>query len=150
MSAAPAKKRKLDPKTANILYHDAAARSYDDKWSISFDERCLSYVRDRADRMLPRSSYDRVLEIGVPVDLHGAGDVAGVVEEHVLVGFHDHEAGVLGVLGEPVGGDQPLGMGVTLQLLGGVRSYGHGAPPFLPGALRGASGSRLGHFRIVK
>ena len=50
----PAKKRKLDPKTANILYHDAAARSYDEKWSISFDERCVSYVRDRAERMLPR------------------------------------------------------------------------------------------------
>jgi ubiquinone/menaquinone biosynthesis C-methylase UbiE len=57
-------KRKLDPKTANILYHDAAARSYDDKWSISFDERCVAYVRDRAERMLPRSSYYRVLEIG--------------------------------------------------------------------------------------
>jgi ubiquinone/menaquinone biosynthesis C-methylase UbiE len=65
-AAQPARsaKRKLDPKTANILYHDAAARSYDDKWSISFDERCVSYVRDRAERMLPRPSYDRVLEIG--------------------------------------------------------------------------------------
>ena len=60
----PEKKRKLDPKTANILYHDAAARSYDDKWSISFDERCVSYVRERADRMLPRPTYERVLEIG--------------------------------------------------------------------------------------
>jgi ubiquinone/menaquinone biosynthesis C-methylase UbiE len=57
-------KKKIDPKTANILYHDAAARSYDDKWSISFDDRCISYVRDRAERMLPRPSYDRVLEIG--------------------------------------------------------------------------------------
>jgi ubiquinone/menaquinone biosynthesis C-methylase UbiE len=62
--AAGAKKRKVDPKTANILYHDAAARSYDDKWSISFDERCVAYVRDRADRMLPETTYDRVLEIG--------------------------------------------------------------------------------------
>ena len=57
-------REKLDPKTANILYHDAAARGYDDKWSISFDERCVSYVRARAERMLPASSYDRVLEIG--------------------------------------------------------------------------------------
>ena len=56
--------KKLDPKTANIVYHDAAARSYDDKWSISFDERCVSYVRERAERMLPQPSYDRVLEIG--------------------------------------------------------------------------------------
>jgi ubiquinone/menaquinone biosynthesis C-methylase UbiE len=64
VSSATAKKRKLDPKTANILYHDAAARSYDDKWSISFDERCVSYVRERAARMLTLPSYDRVLEIG--------------------------------------------------------------------------------------
>ena len=59
-----AKAAKLDPKRANILYHDAAARSYDDKWSISFDERCVAYVRDRAERMLPEDTYDRVLEIG--------------------------------------------------------------------------------------
>src|SRR5439155_15690861 len=64
VSPAPARKRKLDPKTANILYHDAAARSYDDKWSISFDDRCVSYVRERAARMLPLPGYDRVLEIG--------------------------------------------------------------------------------------
>ncbi|MDP9343204.1 MAG: class I SAM-dependent methyltransferase [Actinomycetota bacterium] len=54
----------FDPKTANVLYHDAAARSYDAKWSISFDERCISYVRERADRMLPRPGYGRVLEVG--------------------------------------------------------------------------------------
>jgi ubiquinone/menaquinone biosynthesis C-methylase UbiE len=54
----------LDPKTANVLYHDAAARGYDAKWSISFDERCISYVRERAERMLPRSRYGRVLEVG--------------------------------------------------------------------------------------
>ena len=55
----------LDPKRANILYHDAAARSYDGKWAIGFDERCLAYVRRRAERMLPERRYDRVLEIGV-------------------------------------------------------------------------------------
>jgi SAM-dependent methyltransferase len=55
---------RLDPKTANVVYHDAAARSYDDKWSISFDERCIGYVRQRAERMLPRSRYEKVLEVG--------------------------------------------------------------------------------------
>ena len=55
---------RLDPKTANILYHDAAARSYDAKWAISFDERCIRYVRERADRMLPRRRYGRVLDVG--------------------------------------------------------------------------------------
>jgi hypothetical protein len=30
-----------DPKRATLLYHDAAARSYDDKWAISFDHRSI-------------------------------------------------------------------------------------------------------------
>jgi ubiquinone/menaquinone biosynthesis C-methylase UbiE len=54
----------LDPKTANVLYHDAAARSYDAKWAISFDDRCIRYVRDRAERMLPERRYERVLDVG--------------------------------------------------------------------------------------
>jgi ubiquinone/menaquinone biosynthesis C-methylase UbiE len=54
----------LDPKTANLLYHDAVARSYDAKWAIAFDDRCISYVRRRAERMLPRPRYGRVLEVG--------------------------------------------------------------------------------------
>jgi len=54
----------LDPKTANVIYHDAAARSYDAKWAISFDERCVRYVRQRADRMLAARRYERVLELG--------------------------------------------------------------------------------------
>jgi ubiquinone/menaquinone biosynthesis C-methylase UbiE len=36
-----------DPKLANVLYHDWEARTYDEKWSISFDERCVAYARDR-------------------------------------------------------------------------------------------------------
>ena len=36
-----------DPKQANILYHDWEAQTYDEKWSISYDERCISYARDR-------------------------------------------------------------------------------------------------------
>jgi ubiquinone/menaquinone biosynthesis C-methylase UbiE len=54
----------LDPKTANLLYHDAAARSYDAKWAIAFDERCIRYVRERAEWMLPSKRYERVLEVG--------------------------------------------------------------------------------------
>ena len=38
-----------DPKLANILYHDWEAGTYDEKWSISFDERCIDYARDRFD-----------------------------------------------------------------------------------------------------
>ncbi|MGH2692038.1 MAG: class I SAM-dependent methyltransferase [Actinomycetota bacterium] len=54
----------LDPKTANVLYHDAAAPSYDAKWSISFDPPAQAYVRERAERLLARKRYDRVLEVG--------------------------------------------------------------------------------------
>lgn len=54
----------MDAKTANLRYHDAAAADYDAKWSISFDERCIDYVRERAERMLPGRRYGRVLEVG--------------------------------------------------------------------------------------
>ena len=54
----------------------------------------------------------RVVEVEVPVDLDGAGDVPGVVEQHVLVGLDHHEAGVVQVLGQPLGGDEQLGVGV--------------------------------------
>ena len=53
-----------DPKTANVLYHDAAAASYDAKWAISFDAAAQTYVRERAELMLPRGRYQRALEIG--------------------------------------------------------------------------------------
>jgi ubiquinone/menaquinone biosynthesis C-methylase UbiE len=53
-----------EAKEANLRYHDAVARSYEGKWSISFDDRCVRYVRERADRMLPRRRYDRVLDVG--------------------------------------------------------------------------------------
>ena len=62
---APPDLSELGPKRANELYHDAAARRYDAKWSISFDERCVRYVRERADRMLPARRYGRVLDVGV-------------------------------------------------------------------------------------
>jgi ubiquinone/menaquinone biosynthesis C-methylase UbiE len=61
---APRTEATLDPKIANLLYHDAAARSYDAKWAISFDERCIRYVRERAEWMLPSRRYGQVLEVG--------------------------------------------------------------------------------------
>ena len=30
-----------------MLYHDWEAGTYDEKWSISFDQRCIGYARDR-------------------------------------------------------------------------------------------------------
>ena len=55
-----------DPKLANVLYHDWEASTYDAKWSISYDERCIDYVRDRFDHVagLGEWPYDSALELG--------------------------------------------------------------------------------------
>ena len=55
-----------DPKLANILYHDWEASTYDEKWSISYDERCIDYARDRYAHVAGEAEwpYERVLEIG--------------------------------------------------------------------------------------
>ena len=58
-----------DTKLAQILYHDWEAESYDDKWSISYDQRCVDYARGRFDAAVPEAvqrelPYDRALELG--------------------------------------------------------------------------------------
>lgn len=55
-----------DPKQANVLYHDWEASTYDAKWSISFDERCTSYARDRFVTIAGTGGwpYPTALEIG--------------------------------------------------------------------------------------
>lgn len=55
-----------DTKLAQVLYHDWEAETYDDKWHISYDERCIDYARGRfvavaGDEGLP---YERALELG--------------------------------------------------------------------------------------
>ena len=55
-----------DTKLAQVLYHDWEAETYDDKWSISYDERCIDYAKGRfdavaGDQPLP---YRRALELG--------------------------------------------------------------------------------------
>ena len=42
-----------DSKLAQVLYHDWEAESYDDKWSISYDKRCVDYARDLFDATVP-------------------------------------------------------------------------------------------------
>lgn len=54
----------LDAKTRNILYHDWEATQYDDKWSISFDERCISYAKEKFAKVAPVQKYGKVLEVG--------------------------------------------------------------------------------------
>ena len=48
------------------LYHDWEAATYDDKWSISYDERCIDYARDRFEHVAGASGwpYGDALELG--------------------------------------------------------------------------------------
>jgi ubiquinone/menaquinone biosynthesis C-methylase UbiE len=72
-----------DPKLANVLYHDWEAGSYDEKWSISFDERCIDYARDRFEYIAGRAGwpYGNVLELGCGTGFFLLNlKLAGVVE----------------------------------------------------------------------
>jgi SAM-dependent methyltransferase len=55
-----------DPKLANVLYHDWEAGSYDEKWSISYDERCIDYATGRFELVAGRDGlpYEHALELG--------------------------------------------------------------------------------------
>ncbi|ORI18256.1 class I SAM-dependent methyltransferase [Rhodococcus sp. 1168] len=60
-----------DTKLAQVLYHDWEAETYDDKWSISYDERCIDYARGRFDQAVSGQAgaqealpYGRALELG--------------------------------------------------------------------------------------
>ncbi|WP_028850435.1 class I SAM-dependent methyltransferase [Thermocrispum municipale] len=55
-----------DPKLANVLYHDWEAGTYDEKWSISYDERCISYAVEvfRAVAGEEPEPYETAMELG--------------------------------------------------------------------------------------
>src|SRR6476646_1612797 len=55
-----------DTKLAQVLYHDWEAATYDDKWSISYNERCIDYERGRFDAVAGEQNlpYGRALELG--------------------------------------------------------------------------------------
>jgi len=69
-----------DPRLANVLYHDWEASTYDEKWSISYDQRCIDYAHDRFVHIAGEGEwpYERSLEIGCgtgffTLNLHQAG-----------------------------------------------------------------------------
>ncbi len=54
-------------KDKQVVYHDWESGHYDDKWSISFDERCIDYAAGRFAKAVPDAGdlpYGRVLEVG--------------------------------------------------------------------------------------
>ena len=56
---------RLDVKGKQRAYHDWEARTYEDKFNISYDERCIDYARDRFRRVVePGERFTRVLELG--------------------------------------------------------------------------------------
>lgn len=65
-SAADVEAAWTDPKLANVLYHDWEAGTYDEKWSISFDQRCIDYARERFTHIAGTSGwpYPTALEVG--------------------------------------------------------------------------------------
>ena len=76
-----------DPKLANIAYHDWEASTYDEKWSISYDELCIDYARDRFAHVagLPDRPYGRALEIGAGTGFFSLNLAqAGILDEVVV------------------------------------------------------------------
>ncbi|EUA90529.1 enoyl-CoA hydratase/isomerase family protein [Mycobacterium ulcerans str. Harvey] len=45
-----------DSKLAQVLYHDWEAENYDEKWSISYDQRCVEYARAASTPSCPPKS----------------------------------------------------------------------------------------------
>ncbi len=89
-----------DPALAQVIYHDWESTTYDDKWSISFDQRCMDFAGDRflaalgpaaAAAMRP---FGRALEIGAgtgffSLNLRQAGWLDEVVLSDVSPGMVD-------------------------------------------------------------
>ena len=87
-----------DTDLAQVLYHDWESGSYDDKWSISFDSRCISFASDRfATALGPAAAtvsrpMGRALEIGAgtgffSLNLRQAGWLHEVVVTDVSAGM---------------------------------------------------------------
>jgi ubiquinone/menaquinone biosynthesis C-methylase UbiE len=73
-----------DTKLAQVLYHDWEAGTYDEKWSISFDQRCIDYARDRFVAIAGTDGwpYRKALEIGAGTGFFSLNlRQAGVLEE---------------------------------------------------------------------
>ena len=73
----------MDLKQKQAAYHDWESRSYEEKFSISYDQRCIDYARARFVKAVPEGRVEgRVLEIGAgtgffTINLALAGCIAG-------------------------------------------------------------------------
>ena len=60
---------RYDSKLAQVLYHDWEAENYDEKWSISFDQRCIDYARERFEHVAGNLIQAGVARRGSVTDL---------------------------------------------------------------------------------
>ena len=82
-----------DNKLAQVLYHDWEASTYDEKWSISYDERCVTYARDRFTAIASSDGwpYGKSLEIGAGTGFFTLNlKLAGVLAEAHVTDGHPH------------------------------------------------------------
>lgn len=101
-----------DPKVANIVYHDWEASTYDEKWSISYDDRCISYARDRYVHVAGDSGWpaERMLEIGAGTGFFTLNLMqAGLARSAVVTDISQ------GMVDVAVRNGQALGLDVTGQ-----------------------------------
>lgn len=56
-----------DSKLAQVLYHDWESITYDEKWSISFDERCIDYAVERFTSVVPEGKYNLPYEVALEI-----------------------------------------------------------------------------------
>ena len=101
-----------DPKVANIVYHDWEASTYDEKWSISYDERCISYARDRYVHIAGDGGWpaQRMLEIGAGTGFFTLNLLqAGLAESAVVTDISQ------GMVDVAVRNGRALGLEVTGQ-----------------------------------
>jgi ubiquinone/menaquinone biosynthesis C-methylase UbiE len=55
----------MDLKEKQAAYHDWEATTYEEKFSISYDERCIEYAVERLRKVVPEGrTFGRVLEVG--------------------------------------------------------------------------------------
>src|SRR5207245_2136323 len=73
----------------------------------------------------------RIVEIGHPVDFHSPGDMAGLIQQDVLVRLGDTDVRVVEVIGHPLGGDQYIGTRVAPRVNIGYRRHSLGHCPLL-------------------
>ena len=75
----------MDIKEKQAAYHDWESRNYDTKFSISYDERCNDYARDRFRKVVDEGEqFDSILEVGAGtgffvINLWQAGCIDGAV-----------------------------------------------------------------------